>query len=87
MPQNKIKNILSFVILLPSILFISCSKFNVGDCVIAKDGYIWKINDIKESKYSVSGYSVNGWGNDVKLEYDIIDKTHLKTNCPVIRQK
>lgn len=82
--ESKIKLTILFVI---NMLFLlTCSKFDSGDCVVATDGYIWKINNAKDYKYSASGYSENGWGNDVNLDYDILDKTHNKINCPVIRK-
>lgn len=64
----------------------ACHTYQPGDCITASDGYVWKINQIKGSKYIAAGYLENGWGNDTELDFEVLDKqNYYKSLCPAVR--
>ena len=57
--------------------------FAGGDCVIAKDGYIWKIARVENGEYFSLGWQGNAWGNEVSFGIGHFEALGYKrTECP-----
>ncbi|OGM92744.1 hypothetical protein A2333_01240 [Candidatus Wolfebacteria bacterium RIFOXYB2_FULL_49_7] len=73
---------LIFAILIATVLwsvgnFYLRSKFHSGECVRALDGYTWHINNYRFGKYFLMGWQGNAWGNEVKMDKDILEREDI----------
>lgn len=81
---RSIRFLMNFYFLWNLVFLLSCHKYKEGNCIQASNGYVWKIIRIQDNKYSVMGFLKNSWGNEVLLDFEILDKNHIEINCPVI---
>lgn len=59
--------------------------FAGGDCILAKDGYIWTITRIENGEYYSMGWQGNGWGNVVTFEVGHFESLgYQRTECPQV---
>lgn len=57
--------------------------FAGGECIRAKDGYIWMIARVEDGRYYATGWQGNAWGN--VANFDVGHFEHLgyeRTECP-----
>lgn len=80
------KNRIFTVLIFFTIFLSGCKKseFQAGDCVQAFDGYVWRIHRIESDKYYLSGWLDGKWGNEVDLEFGVVDGRYIKITCPGI---
>lgn len=58
-------------------------RFPAGDCIVAKDGYIWKITRVQDGRYYSMGWQRNAWGNETSFAVGHFEDLGYKLiNCP-----
>lgn len=65
------------------------AKFEPGQCIRARDGYVWYVADTRGGKYVLMGWqgaSGAGWGNPVEFDFAHTEGESLDyavVACPV----
>lgn len=77
------KNILYTLVLNFLLSCTASSEFQAGQCIQAKDKYIYKISRVEGNNYVVQGW-LPKWGNETQLSKDILSHKHGHKiiNCP-----